>query len=55
VAAGTRHVRIGDEKPRSLRLIAALSRGYMFFDPSNNHVLFVPEKEVEVLGIEPQQ
>jgi hypothetical protein len=47
-------VSIADAKPRSLHLIAALSRGYMFFDESNEHIIFVPEREVRLVEHEPQ-
>src|SRR4051794_3063734 len=42
-------VSIGDEKPRTLHLIAPLSRGYMFLDPINQHIILVPEKEIKLI------
>jgi hypothetical protein len=48
-------VSIGDEKPRTLHLIAALSRGYMFLDPINQHIILVPEKEIKLIDHEPRE
>ena len=46
-------VSIGDAKPRAVRLIAILSHGYLFLDPSNEHILLVPEKEIKLIDHEP--
>jgi hypothetical protein len=46
-------VSIGDAEPRSVRLIAILSHGYLFLDPSNQHILLVPEKEIKLIDHEP--
>jgi hypothetical protein len=46
-------VSIGDAKPRAVRLITILSHGYLFLDPSNEHILLVPEKEIKLIEHEP--
>jgi hypothetical protein len=51
---GVFQVTIGDAKPRAMRLIAVLSRGYLLFDPSNQHIMLVPEKEIKQIEREPQ-
>ena len=48
-------VSIGDDKPRTLHLIAPLARGYMFLDPVNQHIILVPEKEIKLIDHEPQE
>ncbi|MBV8851270.1 MAG: hypothetical protein JOZ16_16995 [Methylobacteriaceae bacterium] len=44
----------GESQPRTLHLITSLSRGYLFFDAGNQHIIFVPDKEVKMIDHEPQ-
>jgi hypothetical protein len=45
----------GETQPRELHLVVPMSRGYLFFDPINGHMILVPDKEIKLIDHEPQE